>query len=87
MPWPKTAPVTPAAQVSLRRLSASIALASGLAASGRTIDLGGLEAITGLLCAQVLDLDPAEGSALRPAIVALNDNIGALIATLKLAGR
>jgi hypothetical protein len=87
MPWPKTAPVPSAAHASLRRLSASIAVANGLAASGRAIDLGGLEAVTGLLCAQVLDLEPAEGSALRPAIVTLNSNIGSLIATLKTTGR
>lgn len=87
MPWPKTAPIPSPAHTSLRRLSASIAVANGLAASGRAIDLGGLEAVTGLLCAQVLDLEPAEGSAIRPAIVTLNSNIGSLIETLKITGR
>jgi hypothetical protein len=86
MSWPKTAPVSSVALASLRRLSASVAVATGLAASGRSIDLVGLEAVTGLFCAQVLDLEPAEGRALRPAIITLNDNIDALIETLKSSG-
>jgi hypothetical protein len=85
--WPSNLPVYSAAHASLRRLSASIAVANGLASSGRAIDLVGLEAVTGLFCAQVLDLEPAEGSALRPAIAALNDTVGVLIATLKITER
>ena len=80
-------PSPSAAQASLRRLAAAIAVASGLAASGRAIDLAGLDSVAGLLCAQVLDLDPAEGSRMRPAVVELNQTVGALIATLTSNGR
>lgn len=79
---PGLTPVSCAAKASLRRLSASVAVASGLAASGRCIDLIGLEEIAGLLCAQVLDLEPAESVAFRPAIITLNDNIASLMTAL-----
>ena len=87
MPWPACVPQTSAAQLSLRRLAASIAVANGLASSGRAIDLGGLDAVAGLLCAQVLDLPPADGATLRPAINSLHAEIGELVMILKTSGQ
>jgi hypothetical protein len=42
---------------------ATLRTARGLVDSGRRIDLAGLDDMVGLLCAQALDLPPAEGRA------------------------
>ena len=68
---------------SLEQLQTTVALANGLAAAGRTIDLSGLESATGLLCAQVLDLPPSEGQVLRPALLSLHASIQQLLASLQ----
>lgn len=82
--WPDLAPPPPpAAHATLRRMSASVAIATGLAASGRQIDLAGLEAAAGMLCAQVLDLSPTEGVALRPMLTALDESVATLIGMLQ----
>ena len=86
-PWPALEPASAVAQASLGRLSTSIAIAQGLAASGRSIDLGGLESLTGLLCAQVMDLSQADGSAIRPELVELDRNVAVLLHTLKSSAR
>lgn len=78
-------PASAVAQDSLRRLSTSIAIAQGLAASGRSIDLGGLESLTGLLCAQVMDLSHTDGSAIRPELVALDRSVAVLMHTMRSA--
>ena len=75
--------VRTAAHESLDRLQVTLALAISLAIAGRTVDLSGLEADTGLLCAQVLDLPPSEGQALRPALLAVHTSIKRLIASLQ----
>ena len=75
--------VVSAAQISLEKLRAALAIASGLAAAGRTIDLRGVEAVAGLLCAQALDLPPADGQALRPSLLAINTMVTSLIASLQ----
>ena len=72
-----------AAHVSLNRLQVTLALASSLANAGRVVDLSGLEADTSLLCAQVLDLPPSEGQALRPALLAVHTSVARLIASLQ----
>ena len=83
-PWPCAAPSPQdVARQQLERLSASVAVASGLAAAGRQIDLTGLDAVAGVLCAQVLDLSPQEGAAIRPALVALNGRMAALAGTIQ----
>ena len=83
--WPSKRSVPSPAQDSLKRISASVAVASGLATAGRSVDLSGLEIATGLLCAQVLDLDPVEAAALRPTVAALSENVGTLIEKLRLS--
>ena len=82
MIWPNSAPLSAAAQASLARLRSAVAIANGLAISGRAIELAGLESMAGLLCAQILDLPPENGRALRPSLLAVNQSIANLIATL-----
>lgn len=84
LPWPDLAPPPPpAAMATLQRMTASIAIATGLAASGRRVDLTGLEAAAGMLCAQVLDLSPSEGIALRPSLTALEQSVATLMGMLQ----
>ncbi len=83
-PWSNPLPSqSVAVQAIVRRMAASVAIASGLAATGRAIDLAGLDRAAGLLCAQVLDLEPAEGRALRPALANLGESVAALIDTIQ----
>ncbi len=83
LPWPPLGPdtghdFTGMARASLARLINSVAVASGLAATGRQVDLSGLDSDAGLLCAQVMDLDRDDGIAMRPALVALNEQLALL---------
>ena len=87
MHWPSSEPVSNAARASLKRLQSAVAIASGLAVSGRAVDLAGLDSVAGLLCAQVLDLPPEVARALRPSLLAVNDSIADLIVTLSVSGR
>src|SRR4051794_18804227 len=48
-----------------RQTRRTIQVAHGLSVAGRVVALEGLEGSVGLLCARVLDLPPAQGSALR----------------------
>lgn len=82
MNWPSSQPVSSAARASLKQLQSAIAVATGLASAGRAIDLAGLESVAGLLCAQVLDLPPQDGRGLRAELVALDESIAGLSATL-----
>ncbi len=76
-----------AAGGTLRRLAAAIAVATGLASTGRAIDLQGVEGLAGLLCAQMLDLAPAEAIALKPTVVALEQEVASLIALLEISSK
>ena len=87
MQWPSTEPVSNGAHTSLKRLQSAIAIASGLAVSGRAVDLAGLDSVAGLLCAQVLDLPPEAARAMRPLLLAVDENVAGLIATLTVSHR
>ena len=63
----------------------TVRLSDALAASRRAVELKGLEAAVGLLCAQALDLEPAQGRALLPDLCAVLEAMTALSGTL--AGR
>ena len=77
-------PETPSEQVAAlaQGLTGTLALARALAESGRRIDLTGLDSQVGLLCARALDLDPAEGRAVRVALIGLRAELDALAASL-----
>jgi hypothetical protein len=60
------------------RLSRTVAIARGLTAASRVVDLTGLEDGVGLLCAQALDLDPTASRRLVPALLELRAQIDGL---------
>lgn len=72
-----------------RLLSEASALGGLLEASealvdaGRQLDVGGLDLRVGRLCAQCLDLEPHEGRALRPGLLALGLQIDRLSARMR----
>ena len=70
-------------RTTIQQVATTIALANGLAASGRAVDLAGLDQLAGRLCARILDLPPAEGQAVRPALVALQQSLEALARTMQ----
>ena len=51
--------------------AATLQVASALAASGRRLDLSGLDTEIGKLCASVLDLPPALGRTMQHRLIAL----------------
>lgn len=63
--------------------AALLRLAEGLAAAGRPVDLAGLDDRIGLLCAQALDLAPADGARLRGDLAALLRDLDALGVALR----
>ena len=82
--WPDTTrSLVHEADAELQRVGTTIAVAQGLAASGRSIDLTGLDAAAGMLCARVLDLPPTDGAAMRHALADLDRRLRLLAQTLK----
>ena len=64
------------------RLSRTVAVARGLTAANRQVDLAGFEDGVGLLCAKTLDLDFTESRRLLPALLELRAQIDGLSATI-----
>lgn len=54
-----------------------------LAEAGGSIDLAGLDHLVGIVCAQALDLPPADSRALRPPLATLLAECGSLGSTLR----
>ena len=81
----------PAASRLDRLLSEASALGGLLQASealvdaGRQLDIHGLDLRVGRLCAQCLDLEPDEGRALRPGLLALGLQVDRLTARMRVA--
>jgi hypothetical protein len=63
-------------------VSAMLRIARGLIEGRRQVDLGGLDAMVGWLCARALDLPPEHGRALRPRLVLLLTELDALTGAL-----
>lgn len=63
-------------------LGQTVAMARALVESGRAIDLAGLDAQVGLLCAKALDLPPAEGRAVQADLMTLLGAMDALARAL-----
>jgi hypothetical protein len=59
-------------------IGATLRMAHAMVAAHRQVDLAGLDGMVGVLCAQALDLPPAEGVALRPRLAALIGELDAL---------
>lgn len=56
----------------------TLEVSSALASAGRAIDLASLDNWIGRLTASALDLDPADGRRMRPALAGLLRNLDAL---------
>jgi hypothetical protein len=78
-------PALLAAEQWVEELRALLVVSLALAEAGRPLDLAGLDAATGRLCAAVLDLGPELGRRLRPRMVALLEAIGPLEAAIRAA--
>lgn len=63
--------------------SGTLQMARVLAAGARVLDLSGLDGDIGLLCARTLDLNPADGRAMRPRLITLLEELDALRAALR----
>ena len=61
-----------------------IGIARALAMSDRAVDLSGLNASAGLLCAKALDLPPDLGRLLRPKLALLRNDLDALSTALRM---
>jgi hypothetical protein len=57
-------------------------LSSALVAAHRQVDLAGLDAAIGLLCAKALDLEPEQGRLLLPELNAVLDELALLSGAL-----
>lgn len=75
-------PPTDAVRASFERATTTVGVATGLVATGRAIDLAGLDMMAGRLCAQVLDLPPELGVRFRPALLELDGRLAALHAAM-----
>ena len=64
-------------------LTGLIGIARALAMSNRAVDLSGLNASAGLLCAKALDLPPDLGRLLRPKLALLRNDLDALSAVVR----
>jgi hypothetical protein len=67
---------------SIDQMDSTLAVATALAESGRSLDLQGLEEQMTRLCGAVLMLPAAEGQALRPAMAGLLVRLEGLSAAL-----
>ena len=82
--WPPVpAPDDAALRARLDHMAATVAVASGMAGTGRTVDLTGLDDTAGVLCARILDLPPAEGIGFRAALLELDSRMEALADVLR----
>jgi hypothetical protein len=64
-------------------VSATLRIVRGLIAGHRQVDLAGLDAMVGLLCARTLDLPPEQGRALRPRLLLLLAELDGLTGALE----
>jgi hypothetical protein len=60
----------------------TLGIARSLVQAGKLVDLTGLDAEIGFICARALDLQPDEGRALRPELIGLRAELDALSAAL-----
>lgn len=61
----------------------TLRVARALVAARRCVDLAGLDGLAGSLCAQVLDLPPDQGRAMRLTLLSLQAEADALLAALR----
>jgi hypothetical protein len=66
----------------LEQFSHTLGIARSLVQAGTLVDLTGLDAEMGYICARTLDLPPEEGRALRPILIGLRADLDALSGAL-----
>jgi len=66
----------------LEQLGRTVGIAHSLVQAGKLVDLTGLDAEVGFVCARTLDLPPDEGRALQPDLAGLCAAIDTLTAAL-----
>jgi hypothetical protein len=71
-----------AVRACLEQLGRTLGIARSLVVAGKQVDLTGLDAEMGYVCARALDLPPEEGRVLRPELMGLHAEIDALEAAL-----
>ena len=72
-----------AVRAALAHFDGLVAVATGMAETGRTVSLTGLEDKAGALCAHILDLPPADGALFRAPLAALDEKLATLAATIR----
>ncbi|HUN39531.1 MAG TPA: hypothetical protein VMU81_04505 [Acetobacteraceae bacterium] len=70
----------------VEQLGRTLLIARSLVRAGKQVDLTGLDAEMGSLCAQMLDLPREQGRAARPVLMALRSELEALIDTMEMSG-
>lgn len=71
-----------AVRAAIEAMDGTVVLARALVEGGRRVDLAGLEAEAGRLCAAVMALAPEEAKPLRPALESLRRQVDGLAARL-----
>jgi hypothetical protein len=66
----------------VEQLGHTLSIARNLVGAGKQIDLRGLDAEVGFVCARALDLQPDDGRAVRPALIGLRRDLDTLAAAL-----
>ena len=67
-----------AARHAVQGVLGTLRVAQALVTCRRSVDLAGLDVTVGVLCAQILDLAPGLGSALRPSLIELAAHVDSL---------
>jgi hypothetical protein len=67
----------------LGQLGRTLGIARSLVKAGKQVDLTGLDAEMGFVCARMLDLPPEEGRALHPELLALRAELDSLSQVLE----
>lgn len=66
----------------LEQFGHTLSIARSLVQAGKLVDLTGLDAEMGYVCARTLDLPPEQGRALRPLLIGLRAELDALSGAL-----
>ncbi len=72
-----------AVNAAIEAMTATVAVALGLAQAGRRLDLAGLDQEIGTICAAALTLPADQGRGVRPALQSLLQAVDALSITLQ----
>jgi hypothetical protein len=73
-------------RICLAQLGRTLGIARSLIRAGKQVDLTGLDAEMGFVCARMLDLPPEDGRALHPDLLALRAELESLSETLASRG-